>query len=595
MTKIKNIKTTVYQWKGKTVPPQENFCTNASDVLYEKSDAMGSFRFHEWLVCEIETDDGIIGIGNAALAPQVTKKTIDVYLKPLVIGEDPFDYAYIWEKMYRRTLAWGRKGVGMTAISAIDIAIWDIIGKITKKPVFKLLGGRTKEKIPVYASKLYSQPLNELQKEAELYKSQGFNMYKMRFGWGPQDGPEGMKNNIQLVEAVREVIGEDADLMLECYMGWNLDYSKRMIPKLMKFNPRWLEEPVIADDIHGYAELNNMNMIPISGGEHEFSLFGFKQLLDLKAISYIQYDTNRVGGITAAQKINALAEAYQVPVVPHAGQMHNYHLTMANVNCPISEYFPVHDVEIGNELFYYIFEGDPSPTNGFIDLKDDLPGLGLTLTDKYKSDIDAFKLDNGTFESGDAEFLFNFIRYSKPSRIIEVGCGSSTKIIQHALVLNELDQGVLASHICIEPFEQPWLESFPNIKLIREKIENLDKNIFEELKEGDFLFIDSSHMVRPQGDVLHEFLSIIPSLSKGIFVHVHDIFSPHDYPDNWIKDNVYFWNEQYVLEALLTGNNNLEVVAALNLLKHKHYDELHKVCSYLTPDREPGSFYLKTK
>ena len=275
----------------------------------------------------------------------------------------------------------------MTAISAIDIARWDIIGIITNKPFVKLLVWRTKEKIPVYASKLYSLPLKELQKEAEMYKNQGFNMYKMRFGWGPKDGPEGMKNNIKLVEAVREVIGEDADLMLECYMGWNLDYSKRMIPKLMKFNPRWLEEPVIADDIHGYAELNNMNMIPISGGEHEFSLFGFKQLLDLKAISYIQYDTNRVGGITAAQKINALAEAYQIPVVPHAGQMHNYHLTMANVNWPISEYFPVHDVEIGNEVFYYIFEGDPSPTNGFIDLEDNVPGFGLTLTDKYKSDF----------------------------------------------------------------------------------------------------------------------------------------------------------------------------------------------------------------
>ena len=125
--------------------------------------------------------------------------------------------------------------------------------------------------------------------------------------------------------------------------------------------------------------LNNMNMIPISGGEHEFSLFGFKQLLDLKAISYIQYDTNRVGGITAAQKINALAEAYQVPVVPHAGQMHNYHLTMANINCPISEYFPVHDVEIGNELFYYIFEGDPTPENGFINLKDEVTRIRFNL------------------------------------------------------------------------------------------------------------------------------------------------------------------------------------------------------------------------
>ena len=321
MSKIKDIRTKVYQWNGKTVPPQNNFCTNASDLLYEKSDAMGSFRFHEWLICEIETDDGHIGIGNAALAPQLVKKTIDEYLKPLVIGEDPFDYAYIWEKMYRRTHAWGRRGLGMVAISAIDIAIWDILGKLTNKPVFKLLGGRTKEKIPVYASKLYSQPIKDLQNEAEKYKKQGFKMFKMRFGWGPKDGPEGMRKNIELVEAVREVIGDDTDLMLECYMGWNLDYSKRMIPKLVKFNPRWLEEPVIADDIHGYAELNNMNAIPISGGEHEFNLFGFKQLLDLKAVSYIQYDNNRVGGFTIAQKINALAEAYQVPVIPHAGQM----------------------------------------------------------------------------------------------------------------------------------------------------------------------------------------------------------------------------------------------------------------------------------
>ena len=191
MTKIKNIKTSVYQWTGKTVPPQNNFCTNASDVLFEKSDAMGSFRFHEWLVCEIETDDGVVGIGNAALAPQVVKKTIDTYLKPLVVGEDPFDYAYIWEKMYRRTLAWGRKGVGMTAISAIDIALWDIIGKITKKPVFKLLGGRTKEKIPVYASKLYSQPLKELQKEAEIYKRSRFQHVQNAFWLGTQRWPRG--------------------------------------------------------------------------------------------------------------------------------------------------------------------------------------------------------------------------------------------------------------------------------------------------------------------------------------------------------------------------------------------------------------------
>ncbi|MFT5363664.1 MAG: L-rhamnonate dehydratase [Dinoroseobacter sp.] len=139
--------------------------------------------------------------------------------------------------------------------------------------------------------------------------------------------------------------------------------------------------------MNGYAEMNRCP-IPISGGEHEFSLMGFRQLLDLRAVSVIQYDTNRVGGITAAQKINALAEAYQVPVIPHAGQMHNYHLTMANVNCPISEYFPVFDVEVGNELFYYVFDGDPAAENGFLQLDDNVPGLGLSLSDRHLDDFE---------------------------------------------------------------------------------------------------------------------------------------------------------------------------------------------------------------
>ena len=386
--KIKNIRTRVLRWNGKTVAPQANFCTNASDALYERGDSMGSFRFHEWLICEVETDNGIVGIGNAALAPTITKQIIDTYLAPLVIGEDPFDNEYLWQKMYRRTHAWGRKGVGMVAISAIDIAIWDIMGKATGKPVFKLLGGRTKEQIPVYASKLYGQSIDALAQEAQSYVDQGFDMVKMRFGWGPKDGPAGMRKNLDLVKTVREVIGPDRDLMLECYMGWNLEYTKRMLPKLAEFEPRWLEEPVIADDLAGYAELNNMNIVPISGGEHEFTNFGFKTLLDMNALSVIQYDTNRVGGITAAQKINALAEAYQVPVVPHAGQMHNYHLTMANLNCPISEFFPVFDVEVGNELFYYVFKGDPVPKNGFIDLDDNLPGLGLEIAEDALGDFE---------------------------------------------------------------------------------------------------------------------------------------------------------------------------------------------------------------
>jgi L-alanine-DL-glutamate epimerase-like enolase superfamily enzyme len=387
--KIINVRARVFEWKGKTVAPQANFCSNAMDLLWDRGDSMGTFRFHGWTVVEVETDNGIIGIGNVALAPRIAKQIIDQYLTPLVLNQDPFDYEYLWQRMYRSTLAWGRKGVGMAAISAIDIALWDIMGKATGRPVFKLLGGRTKEKIPCYASKLYRTDLNEMQREAQSYLDQGFTSMKMRFGYGPKDGPAGMRKNLESVEAVREVIGYDTDLMLECYMGWNLEYAKRILPKLERFEPRWLEEPVIADDIDGYAELNQLTSIPISGGEHEFTSHGFRQLLDKRAVSVIQYDTNRVGGITAAHKINALAEAYSVPVIPHAGQMHNYHLTMSTLASPMSEYFPVHDVEIGNELFYYIFEGDPTPVNGFIDLDEHLPGLGLTISDKY---LDQFNI-----------------------------------------------------------------------------------------------------------------------------------------------------------------------------------------------------------
>ena len=388
MSHIASLRTRVWNWTGPTVPPQGNFCTNASDALREAGDAMSSFRFHQWLTCEVETEDGVVGIGNAALAPQVVKTAIDVHLAPLVIGADPFDYAYIWEKMYRRSHAWGRKGIGMIAISAIDIAIWDLMGKLTGKPVFKLLGGRTKDKIPVYYSKLYADSVENMQKEAEAALRLGYTAFKSRFGFGPKDGMAGMRENLKRVEAVRDVIGYDTDLMLDCYMGWNLDYAKRMLPKLEPFDLRWIEEPVIADDVAGYIELNAMCNIPVSGGEHEFSVIGCKDLIEQKAVSVLQYDTNRVGGITAAQKINAIAEAHQIPVIPHAGQVHNYHLSMANTNCPLSEYFPVFDVEVGNELFYYIFDGEVQAVDGCIQLDDSLAGLGISISDKHLQHFD---------------------------------------------------------------------------------------------------------------------------------------------------------------------------------------------------------------
>lgn len=380
--KITDVRTRVVEWRGKIVPPQPHFCTNPVDILELPVDAMGPFRFHSWLIVEVAADTGQVGIGEAALAPRVTKQVIDLYLKPILLGQNPFDSEYLWQHMYRRTMAFGRKGIGMVAISAVDIAIWDLLGKATNQPVFRLLGGKTKEKIPVYASRLYSQPLDDLAKEAKQYKDQGYRAMKLRFGWGPADGAAGMQRNLELVRTVREVIGDGIDLMADAYMGWTLDYARRMIPLLAPYQLRWLEEPVIPDDIGGYAALKAMHQIPIAGGEHEFTLYGFRELLDARAVDYIQFDTNRVGGITQARKISALAEAYEVPVIPHAGQMHNYHIVMASLNSPLAEFFPIVDVEVGNELFWYIFKGEPVPRQGYIELDEKLPGLGLEIDEE---------------------------------------------------------------------------------------------------------------------------------------------------------------------------------------------------------------------
>jgi L-rhamnonate dehydratase len=389
--KIKEIRTRVVRWRGKTVPLPPHFCTNPMDLLELPEASMSTFTFHGWLVVEIFTDNGLVGIGNAALAPQVTKQVIALYLKPLLIGQDPWDLEFLWQHMYRRTMAFGRKGIGMAAISAVDIALWDILGKSARQPVYRLLGGRTKQRIPVYASRLYSIELGKLAAEAKRYKKEGYRAMKLRFGWGPTDGAEGMQHNIDLVRTVRQAVGGGIDVMADAYMGWTLDYAKRMLPLLEPFHLRWLEEPVIPDDIHGLAELKSYGRIPIAGGEHEFTLYGFRDLLEARAVDYIQFDTNRVGGITQARKIAALAESYSVPVIPHAGQMHNYHVVMASLNSPMAEYFPIVDVEVGNELFWYIFNGEPKAKDGFVDLDENTPGLGLTINESALSKFEVIE------------------------------------------------------------------------------------------------------------------------------------------------------------------------------------------------------------
>ena len=204
----------------------------------------------------------------------------------------------------------------------------------------------------------------------------------------------------------------------------------------------------------------------------------------------------------------------------------------------------------------------------------------------------SFHFNNGLFEAGDAEYWYDLIRLKKPKTIIEIGSGNSTKIALLAIDQNKREtKEYQCEHICIEPFEMPWLEKLP-ITVIREKVENVSYSIFMKLKTDDILFIDSSHIISPQGDVLFEYLELLPTLNNGVIVHVHDIFSPKDYPEKWIIDEVKFWNEQYLLEAFLTSNSSWKIIGALNFLHHNHYEKLKGKCPRLTPEREPGSFYM---
>lgn len=214
-----------------------------------------------------------------------------------------------------------------------------------------------------------------------------------------------------------------------------------------------------------------------------------------------------------------------------------------------------------------------------------LPTSKLTNTEFY--------INNGAFLSGDAEYWYNLIRLKKPKNIIEIGSGYSTLMAIKAIAKNsEIDATYRCNLVCIEPYEMPWLENL-NISVIRERVETISVDFFLQLQHGDILFIDSSHVIRPQGDVLFEYLELLPSLNNGVIVHIHDIFSPRDYLQQWIEDEVKLWNEQYLLEAFLTNNPKWKIIGALNFLHHNHYESLSEKSPYLHKNREPGSFYIQ--
>jgi L-rhamnonate dehydratase len=334
------------------------------------------------VVVKVHTDEGVHGVGNVGAGSPASMAVIEHHLGPLLIGQSPFDVERVWQAMYRHTLNLGRKGLVIEAMSALDIALWDIMGKATGQPVYNLLGGRTRETIRAYASQSYArEDLDELAQESRAYVEEGFTAIKMRFGYGPSEGRAGMRRNRDLVATVREAIGPDVDLMAEAYMGWDVNYAIAMIRMLDEYDLAWVEEPVLPDDVDSYRRIRQAVGVPISGGEHEFTLKGFHDLLRHEAVDVLQPDVNRMGGITEARKVWALAEAYDVPVVPHSNQAHNAHLIMASLNSPVIEYFPEDGVRTGYNFYGEFFTGEPTARGGRVHLGD-RPGLGIDLNDE---------------------------------------------------------------------------------------------------------------------------------------------------------------------------------------------------------------------
>jgi len=328
-----------------------------------------------WL--EIETEAGVTGVARP-ISPLIAYICRNV-LKPVLVGKDPLAVERIWDQMYR-TQVHGRKCDTMIAISAVDIALWDIIGKLRDEPVYRLLGGPVKDKIRAYASCLgWSLKPELVAKRAQMYVDQGYTAMKWFFRHGASDGVKGEEENLLLAKTLRDAVGYDVDIMLDCWMSWGVNYTVKMARKLERYEPTWIEEPVMGDMVDEMAEITRRVDIPVSGAEHEYTRWGFKQIIEKRALDILQPDPTWAGGISETHKICTLASAAGIPVVPHSG------------NAPITQHIWFSQNVDVVPLAEYLVKWNPytqaldkefiAPVKGYV-YPTKKPGLGIELDEE---------------------------------------------------------------------------------------------------------------------------------------------------------------------------------------------------------------------
>ncbi|MAS15600.1 MAG: rhamnonate dehydratase [Nitratireductor sp.] len=265
---------------------------------------------------EIETDDGVVGWGECYGPSAVARSFIETQLGSQIIGRDPFDVEVIWEHLYNRIKDYGQTGMAIAAISGIDIALWDIIGKVCGKPVHKLIGGAFRTQVQAYATGLYfidmDKVIEESVEEAEKFVAEGFRAIKMKIGLGSH------KKDIQRVAAVRDAIGPDIRLMVDANHCYSVPNAIRLGRMLEAFDIDWFEEPISPEDVDGYIEVSRALDMAVAGGENDFTRWGFRDKIVRKAMDIVQPDVCAAGGLTECKKIAALASAHGVECVPHA-------------------------------------------------------------------------------------------------------------------------------------------------------------------------------------------------------------------------------------------------------------------------------------
>ena len=322
----------------------------------------------------IKTDEGIEGVGIAEPRPvHAIRAIVDREFKGLLIGQDPFNIEKIWNEMFWKIRNYGRKGVGIQALAAIDVGLWDLKAKALGVPLYRLLNPMY-ESVPVYGSGGWTNMTEEeLVGEATGFVDQGFSKYKMKVGmnFGQEE-----KEDIKRVAAVREAVGDDIEVYVDANMGYNVKQAIRMTRIFEEYNVGWLEEPVLADNITGLAEVTRASDIPIATGENEYTRHGFKELIANRGADIIQPDVARVGGVTEWMKVASLADSFGLQIAPHGIPEVHLHLCMAIPYLKVVEYFDGGWGRVGKANF---FTDVPLPQNGMWTPFPDKPGLGFGL------------------------------------------------------------------------------------------------------------------------------------------------------------------------------------------------------------------------